>query len=59
MQDIRVVIFGVGSVGKEVVRALAVNKGVRIVGAPDKGQVAGNELGEVAGMMASLRQGQF
>lgn len=50
MQDIRVIIFGVGSVGKEVVRALAVKKGVRIVGALDKGPVAGNDLGEVAGI---------
>ena len=54
MQDTRVIIFGIGSVGKEVVKALSIKKGLRIVGALDKGPVAGRDLGEVAGLGSDL-----
>lgn len=54
IQDTRVIIFGVGSVGKEVVRALSVKKGVQIVGALDKGPIAGRDLGEIAGLGRDL-----
>lgn len=54
MKDTRVIIFGVGSVGKEVVRALSVKKGVKIVGALDKGPIAGRDLGEIAGLGHNL-----
>jgi 4-hydroxy-tetrahydrodipicolinate reductase len=54
MQDTRIIIFGVGSVGKEVVRALMAKKGVQIVGALDKGPIAGLDLGDVVGLGRKL-----
>ncbi|MEI6573049.1 MAG: hypothetical protein WCO61_05825 [Alphaproteobacteria bacterium] len=54
MQDTRIIIFGVGSVGKEVVRALMTKKGLQIVGALDKGPIAGRDLGDVVGLGRKL-----
>jgi len=54
MQNTRIIIFGVGSVGKEVVRALMVKKSVQIVGALDKGPIAGRDLGDVVGLGRKL-----
>lgn len=49
MAPIRVVIFGLGTVGQEVARALLTKKGVQIVGAIDKGPAAGQDLGNIIG----------
>lgn len=49
MAPIRVVIFGLGTVGQEVVRALSTKKGVQIVGAIDKGSAVGQDIGRVIG----------
>ena len=54
MQDTRVIIFGIGSVGKEVVKALSTKTGLKIVGALDKGPVAGRDLGDVVGLGRDL-----
>lgn len=54
MQDTRVIIFGIGSVGKEVVKAVSMKKGLKIVGALDKGPVAGRDLGDVVGLGRDL-----
>lgn len=54
MHETRVIIFGIGSVGKEVVKALLTKKGLKIVGALDKGPIAGRDLGDVVGLGRDL-----
>lgn len=50
MEPVRVAIIGLGTVGKEVARALLTKKGVAIVCAVDKSDAAGKDLGSVLGM---------
>jgi 4-hydroxy-tetrahydrodipicolinate reductase len=50
VEQVRVAIFGLGTVGKEVARALLTKKGVSIVCVVDKGDAVGQDLGSVLGM---------
>jgi hypothetical protein len=50
MEEVKVIVFGVGAVGKEVTKCLVSKKGVKIVGALGNVSGVGSDLGEVAGI---------
>jgi 4-hydroxy-tetrahydrodipicolinate reductase len=51
MNEIRVVIFGLGSIGSLIARGLLEKNGIRIVGAVDiRKDIVGKDLGEVLGL---------
>ncbi len=53
MKTCKVIIFGMGTVGKDVVKALDTKQGVEIVGALDKVN-AGKDIGEISGLGRNL-----
>lgn len=54
-REVRVVIYGMGEIGKRVVRALVEKKGVKIVGAIDIAESKiGRDVGELAGLDGRL-----
>ena len=53
-RDINVVLFGVGSVGKLLTRILVNRRGVRVVGAIDRTQGVGEDLGTVVAIGKNL-----
>jgi 4-hydroxy-tetrahydrodipicolinate reductase len=54
MEKVKVIVFGVGDVGKEVTKCLVTKKNVEIVGALDRGPCVGKDLGDVAGLGKKL-----
>ena len=53
MKNCKVIIFGLGTVGKDVVKALETKEGIEIVGALDK-VGAGKDIGEICGLDKEL-----
>jgi 4-hydroxy-tetrahydrodipicolinate reductase len=54
MEKIKVLLMGVGAVGREAVKCITTKRGLEIVGAIDPETGVGNDLGEVAGICKKL-----